>query len=698
VVTATGQWRCVRCEESGNIYNFLQKLHIDALADTKEADYEDLGTIKNINPASLRTWGFAKSPLTGEWLIPCYNEKDNLANLYRVADMDGKLRPLSTPGCKPHPFGTRSLQKGQTRRFVLEGAWDGLRFYDILNSYRQSGGRYTRTGDPAQAIIRSIGVFAVPGSGTFMDSGVALLAKIEGVLVFDNDYPTLHPVSKEPIKRNGKLVIPGWDGQQKAIEVIQNAKERPTALQQMKWSPTGAYNDQLPKGFDVSDLIDRDGAIGALKFIEDHLIPVPLKKTSPRKTKAKNEVEDVPAIDPIHRDSFDALCADYASELHFGPNMRDALAVSLATVLSTDIRGEQLFFRLLGPPGSGKTTIAEAITAAREFTLPSSIFTGFHSGYIGNGEEREQGDSSLIPKMHGKTVIIKDGDTLVHSPSVGRVLAELRDIYDGTTRATYRNRKTSNHENLRITFLLCGTQQLRQLDRSSLGERFLTVEIMGKESTKPYVAKAIKNAYADFVASMNQQSDQPVDQAPDLIRGATYGYILHMKNTLGKMTPPELPSKMESVIDALAHYAAYMRARVDREGHDMTFRPDVELPTRLAKQFVRLSMCLALVLGRKKVDNEVIRITRKVVTDTCKSFHAEVAGSIYKNPQGLSAEQISLFLGLPTTNVRRCLNDMLEFGIVQRMARANNSGQRGRDVHLFQISPIHQENWGIAWT
>jgi hypothetical protein len=104
---------------------------------------------------------------------------------------------------------------------------------------------------------------------------------------------------------------------------------------------------------------------------------------------------------------------------------------------------------------------------------------------------------------------MKDGDTLANSPNRDKILSELRDLYDGTSRAHYRNMKADEFEDVRLSFILCGTDELRQLNRTFLGERFLDCEIMAKgEDTSPYVQRAATNTWASLAGFLSPKNEE----------------------------------------------------------------------------------------------------------------------------------------------------------------------------------------------
>lgn len=708
----TGQFRCLFCEETGNIYSFLHRLLQQSKERTTTKDYAALAKHRGCSIESLQYFGLAKSCITGEWLIPAYNLEGNLANLYRVVerkDEHGKTRlaPMSTPGCKPWPFSTHHLvQTPKDNIWITEGVWDGCALYDQLTTHRQQGDKLIKTSNPEQAMFATHNILAVPGCGNFNADWLAVCADKTVRVCFDNDYPKKygpdHPKAGQLIMQKGKEVRPGWDGMERIVKQVGLAKQRPSKLFCLFWNGDNeGHNPKLKDGYDLGDLFKEPKLAGVggnpLQWLLDHLQQV--KISSPRKSAKEEKV--VPSIEPIECTSFDELCEHWSSVLHFTQQLRDTLAIMLSVVLSTESeKVNHLWLRVIGPPGSGKSTLAEAISVAREWVSPKSIITGFHSGFVDPNADEPQ-TASLIPELDNKTVIMKDGDTLANSPGRDKILSELRDLYDGTSRAHYRNMKADEFEDVRLSFILCGTDELRQLNRSFLGERFIDCEIMARgEDTSPYLQRASDNTYASLANFLSpEKADDgeekiPVDRMLKL-KQVTYGFLKYLKENYKTFPVPKITPEVHSRLQAMGEYVALMRARVRHDHNDSSFRPRTELPTRLTSIFTKLAFFNALVLGKRELCEEVLRVTLKVVHDTSIGTQQELTEALAADRQdlGTAVRGMTLSLNLPETSVRRVLGDMRQFNIAQPYTAANNSGQRGRDRHLWVLTPNMRQLW-----
>ena len=171
------------------------------------------------------------------------------------------------------------------------------------------------------------------------------------------------------------------------------------------------------------------------------------------------------------------MIGSWRKALKWTDGLDHALSVMLASITSTKSIGDQLWIKVIGPAACGKSTLCEALSVSQEYVFAKSTIRGFHSGYVGENNKAGQ-DHSLIPLIRDKTLVTKDGDTLLQSPNLNQILSEARDLYDGTSRTHYRNATSRDYSGIRMTWILCGTSSLRAIDSSELGERFLDCVIM----------------------------------------------------------------------------------------------------------------------------------------------------------------------------------------------------------------------------
>lgn len=664
IINDTGQYRCVACDRKGNIYTFLSDIYRLSDGSTADHEYEPLAEALSVSVQTLMAWGFRKSCISGNWILPGYNAQGKVCNIYKC---DAKLRALSTPGCTAHPFGLGAVPRSYDVLWVMEGLKDGLRMYDALGRLRQSRSRVVATKDAGLSLQRSQAVIAMPGSSSLGGDWRHIALSAPRVnFCFDNDHPA----------KDGSKA--GWEGSLKAASKLASEENCPP-LHALKWGDDG-YDSSLPSGYDWSDLLQETGsAAKALSLLTARLVLLP-KEELKSKAKRDRQADDTPTLEPIERVRFSDLEKDWSQRMHFTEGMRKCLICMLATSYSTMLPGEQLFMRVMGQPGTGKTTLAEAMAAAKNHIFSVSIFTGFHSGFSEGGES-----SSLIDFLHNRTVIIKDGDTLLTAPNRERILSELRDLYDRVTRAHYRNKQSLVRENLNTTVLICGTGTLRQLNRSNLGDRFLDCHIAPPRADQtPYIQRVSQTTYDSIASTINQRKTSAQDAPPDThLKQVTIGYLYWLKDT--PHNAPALPPNFQRRLEAMGELLAHLRAHIEDDDSE------VEMGTRLTSQFIKLAVCSAIVLNKESVDTEVMSLCRQVMLDTASPRWVKLLAVLDRKP--CSPQQLNAETLVPLTNVRKALRQMETIAMVRRTSIPNRSGIGGRNIHKYQMTNSFQHLW-----
>lgn len=335
----------------------------------------------------------------------------------------------------------------------------------------------------------------------------------------------------------------------------------------------------------------------------------------------------------------------------------------LASVASVKTVGDQLWVKVLGPPSCGKSVLCEALAVNREHILAKSAIRGFHSGYIGMEGPKE--DYSLVSRLYDKTLVTKDGDTLLQSPNLGQILSEARDLYDCTARPYYRNAAGRDYEGVRMTWILCGTASLRKLDTSELGERFLDCIIQHgiDEQLEDEIAwRVVNRADRNVNLEANGRVDRHYEPAMVDAMQLTAGYIDWLKeDTTEKLVVIDNNDGAKKCCARWGKFIANMRARPSYYQSETAER---ECAYRLCSQLVRLSKCLALVLNQTSVNDLVLNHVHKVVVDTSHGKVLKIVRQILREgPQG--GNSIAVHIGSTGSEATRLLLFMKNIGIVK---------------------------------
>ena len=621
VEAATGRshcWGCVLNPDSKgggcNPQSFLRRLWEESVSETSAADLAALTASRGLlSPEALRRWGLAKSKTTGEWLVPGWNGRGDVHQLYRwgkvLRNRKWVRQMLPTPGVHPdgraHGFlAPVGFKPDRPEVLICEGWGDGAAAWEALGP----AGRKTTS------------VVAVPGCGVFRGAWLSLFAGKRVTLCYDNDHPQLIQAGGVEIEKDSAALA----GMKRAASIMGKAKKPPAEIRWLKWgSGPDGHDLGRPHGFDLRDALAAGGTVAARGEILAELLKQ--SETCPAEWKtagagAGEEEENAAFLHPSPCGSWEELIDAWREAMHWpapGEGLDLALSVMLATAVSTMVVGDQLWVMAISPPSTGKTVLAEALSVSRKFVKAVSTFKGFYSGYQVDKEGSE--NLSLVEKLHGKAFIVKDGDTLLTLPNRQQVLGQARDLYDTIGRSSFNNKMSRDWQNIRFAWILCGTKSLRQLDHSELGQRFLTVRIMDDidRPTEREIARRKIEQVRRNLFLVDGRADTADTKEMVRARQLTGGYLEFLRDNLAeRLAKVRMPDAAALAITNYGEFVACLRARQsklqDEEGAGR------EMSARLTSQLGRLALCLAVTLGKEETDAEVMARVRQVALDSAK--------------------------------------------------------------------------------
>jgi hypothetical protein len=347
----------------------------------------------------------------------------------------------------------------------------------------------------------------------------------------------------------------------------------------------------------------------------------------------------------------------------------------LAAVTSTKALGDQLWFKVIGPASCGKSTLCEALSTNTEFVIAKSTIRGFHAGNVEEGAE----DHSLIVRVRDKTLVTKDGDTLLQSPNLSQILAEARDVYDTVSRTHYRTKGGNrDYAGIRMTWLLCGTNALRSIDQSELGERFLDCVIMETidEDMEDEILMRVAHRAKSNV-SIEADGEAISRQDPDMTTAMqlTGGYVGYLRNNAAELLARTHMNDEElKRCTRYGKFVAFMRARPSNRQKETAER---EFAARLVTQHIRLAMCLSVVLNRPSVDTDVMKRVRRIALDTARGNTLQIAHLLYRHKEkGLEPQVITRFIAAKDDETRKLLRFLRLIGCIENFEPPSKAGVR----------------------
>ena len=293
--------------------------------------------------------------------------------------------------------------------------------------------------------------------------------------------------------------------------------------------------------------------------------------------------------------------------------------IILATVLANVLDGDPLWMLIIGPPSNAKTEILRALEKCKfAYFLSNLTPTTLVSGMLFKNH-----DPSLIYKLNNKTLIVKDFGTLLtlRNEQRAEIFGQLREIYDGKYVKAFGNEKIVSW--LGKMGLIAGATPI--IDRygslhQALGERFLQCRVQGEDSKKIAVrALAIGGKEKELRAEMQEAYGGFFTQFEDL--------------------PPDHVFERNALVyeklAILACLCALARTAVVRNRYSQAIEvlPEAEGPARLAKQFKTLGNALALIHGKRGIDEMVYRILKRVGRDTLPALRLKVIKYLFDSAE-----------------------------------------------------------------
>ncbi len=534
------------------------------------------------------------------WLVPGYNTEGRLDQVYRRSRVQDKgewvWRLLPTPGLwaegKVHALHAATVDFKTNDVYVCEGPWDGMALWETMTT-------------PCQIV-------AVPGCNVWRDEWSLFLKGKNVTLLFDSDYPKEYTP--------GRTSRAGYDGM---VRVAKRLSGVAASVRYLRWGEDG-YDSARPSGWDVRDHLTSDAAPHSVRttYLNDLLLKV---TEAPREWCSTSNGFRHESTETMSCDTFAKCKAAWTDAMRWRQELSDALAVLLAVCASTQQAGNQLFLDLVGSPGSAKTTICKGLLVSSN-CIHLENMSKLISGY--KLPDDKDKDCSFIARANGKTWVTCEFDTILSSTEYTQLMGKIRRIFDGETSSTYGNSdKDRIYSALRTPWVRAGTHKMMDQDQSQLGDRFLRFILCDPDGDEKrhIMRSALRSERSALLETANGAASSIVDPKTRLAHALTGGYVdhlrAHVEEELCKVIVPE--SAEDYCLD-LAELSADLRARPNEDKRRLDSHDVKELPTRLARQNIRLATCLAVVLNKSSIDADILRIVRRVALDTAAGHSLNV--------------------------------------------------------------------------
>lgn len=630
----TRAWDCKTCGKQGGLHTFLAEMTVIYQEQLTRRAAKRLAKNRGIKRSTLRAFGVGYDGVA-TYMIPLVINGGTLD--IRRYKLDGKL--MSTPGAHSPVM----LKLGKSRRsWLCEGEWDGMVVWEAL----QHNGL-------DDSVVAVTGALQFPAKMAPMFQGKTVH------IIYD--YDETGPKGDAKVRRflDGyakKIYSLHWP---KGTEFGTDVRDQYALLKHngsklITFLKKNSLKEELLILETETD--DGDGSLTTAEDLDGEGLP------RRRVIKEYRKWLELPQIEPI--------------DIMYG------------SVFANRLSGDPLWLFLVGPPGCGKTeqlmTLNEAPLIMTTSTLTSaSLISG--ANFFGGG------DPSLIPRLNGKLLVVKDFTTILkmHFQQRDEIFGILRDAYDGRVEKWFG---TGTHRTYDSHFgILAGvTPAIEEYSAmfAVLGERFIKYRFppVTSETERKIIRRALKN----------------IAQEPELRAELMEVSSETLNRPIESNIPPKVDDAILEQIIGLAQWVAKLRAVVSREKYtgQVLYRPTAEIGTRLAKQLCKLGMGIALFHHRDEVLPKDMESVVRVARDSAPDIAEEIVKQMFIRSRSMfrTTKEIAAWAHMTRQTTLKILQDLELLHVVDKKKGAKMSSSWRLTKKIIEImEPLRlyakEEGW-----
>lgn len=597
-------WDCKHCLRGGGYKKFCEEI-TEECADIFSKD-------KKMQDALIRSRGLSGEtflgvrtgyhPATKQYLLPVFSVDGK--QILNIKLYDGKaMRNCSGASSAMYGMWREEELKRSTDIIICEGEWDTLAMLEIIK----------------KAKVRKTTALGVPGAGTFKPECLPLLQDKNIYLMYDND-------------------TAGQKGMDKAIPFLSSVTRK---IMRIEW-PEG-----FPEGFDVRDSYTQNSG-DATKTWEG--LMGWMKQADMPKSESKTASADIVDVgDPVPAEQ---VYSAFQKWLHI-PDVT-LIDVIFGTILANRLPGDPLWMFIVAPPGATKTEPLLSLSACPRIETISSLtpHTLISGANFGGG-----GDPSLIPKLDGKVLIVKDFTSVLGLPSTEQdeIFSILRDAYDGECSKPFGNGIWRRYKSkFGILAAVTPSIELYTEEHASLGERFLRWRNWVPKSSvsrRVYIEKALANA------THEEELRNDLKEIAEAVLKAKYDNI------------PIIPASIGTKVVCLAQLVALLRGTVIRDKYtrSITHCSFTELGTRISKQLDKMIRGVSMFRGNEVATEYEYNIAKSVASSSVPHRLLMATEHIYKTKlKQATPSELSSVIGLPVDTCTLIAENLTQLSVLEK--------------------------------
>ncbi len=361
---------------------------------------------------------------------------------------------------------------------------------------------------------------------------------------------------------------------------------------------------------------------------------------------------------------WNALVA-HVEEHYYKPDiwaLRAALSVATAHHFPQD---EPIWLMVIGPPGSGKTSvvIGSVLSMPNTYAIDTLTPQTFLSGFTKGGSN---GNCSLLNTIgteddrSGIFAMAEFSSFLgLREDNRKEIASQMRRIYDG-----YLDRPTGVgwlQWSGKVTFIVAATSGAERVwgQMKDLGERFMSVRWPREDGVEQ--AKAAQR-------QIGHKNDIE-DRTKELVQQITGGVFPRIRPDT--LTAEEIDHKG---IAYLSEVVAISRAKVERDRswkREIVDDPEPEGPTRIMKALCQVAMGSAAMMRRGRVDETDFRVAKRLAIDSIPPARWRIISALRRNPDALCGfAHLVRITGMPASTLNWAIDDLAALSILEPLDNA----------------------------
>lgn len=338
--------------------------------------------------------------------------------------------------------------------------------------------------------------------------------------------------------------------------------------------------------------------------------------------------------------------------------------VIFGTIFANRLDSCPVWLYLVAPPSSGKTEMLIPLYGASEIYWTDSLTKNTLISFYG-----EKKDASLIPKLDGKVLIIKDFTEMLkmRREVLQEILGQLRNAYDGKCSKTSGKGIKKSYES-KFGVIAAVTDEIdgHRALLAALGERFITYRIpdVSRHEQARRCLKAMQG-----------------DSLDERVKAMTVA--AHKVLAIDPKPARISDSSMREIIK-IAQIVAQGRTGVRRDR--FTREPDIvraEYPVRLAEELCNLAIGIAMAREKPSVTKEEVLLVQHTAIHCLELKRIRILNILLeKYPDWVETTDISEALCSSPETARYHLDDLVLLDLAHRR---NVLGKKGRMKHQWQL-------------